>query len=191
MKIYTRTGDAGETSFIGGRVSKSSELMELIGTLDELNACIGLSVSQAPKELKDLTVNLRHIQNVIFNYGALIVDVEKVSDEKISQGVSTEVTRLEKEIDLADKDLNVLQNFILPGGSQVASYLHLARTVCRRAERRLFAVINNDNNFSMEYIATLQQLAKYFNRLSDWLFQYARWTNKRLQISDEEWNKLG
>lgn len=190
MKIYTRTGDKGETGYIGGRISKSSELMELIGTVDELNAVIGVVVSMSQdQEIEPLTPLLIHNQNVIFNCGALVADINGELKNATTDLVK-EVSILEKEIDTADAELLVLQNFILPGGSQVAAHLHLARTVCRRAERNLVALITVSQDKNREYLNSLEEIGKYLNRLSDWLFVYARWVNKQLRVIDQEWNKL-
>lgn len=198
MKIYTKAGDKGETGFIGGRISKSSSLMDTIGSLDELSAHLGIVATQAKSAKLDiLHEQTTHIQNIIFNYGALIADVGGQNHNKSNQTVGKndqigkEVAKLEAEIDKLDAELPVLQNFILAGGSPVASHLHLARTVCRRAERSLVKLITDTNSldFSKEYLLILEEILKYFNRLSDWLFTYARWANKKLEVPDVEWNK--
>lgn len=191
MKIYTKTGDKGETSFIGGRISKASDLMELIGTLDELNAIVGIvNTNLAGSELDEVAISLTHIQNILFNCGTIAADINgEVTN--VMTDFNTEVNRLEKEIDEADAKLPVLQNFILPGGSLIASYLHLARTCCRRAERRLVILSEQSSKENKQYKAALAEVGKYLNRLSDWFFVYARFANKQLGVEDREWNKLG
>lgn len=180
MKIYTKTGDKGQTSLVGGkRVSKADLRIDAYGTVDELNSWIGLvaDVSEA-----DITAKLRAIQNTLFNVGALLaVSPEKPVDLgfEISE---TYIFELEEWIDAMDKELEPLKQFILPGGHPNVSYCHLARTVCRRAERLCVALAQTSPVNDL--------LIKYLNRLSDLLFTLARYTALRLGVEEVQW-KVG
>lgn len=179
MKIYTKTGDKGETGYIGGRVSKSSERIELVGNLDELNACLGLIVGKTKNDenFSKLNQKILKLQSSIFSLGAVI------AGGKSEVNFKKETEKLEKEIDAMDKLLEPLKNFILPGGSEVAAHIHLSRTICRRAERqmvRYFDTINFTDEASVN-------LLSYLNRLSDYLFVLARFVNKNLGEEDVVW----
>ena len=176
MKIYTRTGDAGETSLIGGsRISKTNPRIDAYGTVDELNAFIGLA--RVTLEEPTLDGQLDRIQADLFEIGA---ELASVGDEKPFSGVGHErITALELAIDTMDKELDPLRNFILPGGCQAAATLHVARTICRRAERK---VIHLRNEVSVTTVV-------YLNRLSDLLFVAARWANQSQNIGDRPWNR--
>lgn len=174
MKIYTKTGDKGETGIIGKRISKTSQLINTIGTLDELNATIGLAISFLDtilfkREIEQLT----NIQSYIFNLGAILANSKSEHNFKKSTQI------LEKEIDSITKILPQLQNFILPGGSRPAGYVHFARSVCRRAEREFF-MIN-------EITKKDKDLGIFLNRLSDYLFVLARYINFKLGYEDIKW----
>lgn len=167
-KIYTKKGDFGETSLQGGRtVSKTDPIVESVGTIDELNATLG--VASVYIDQPDLSLLLYHIQNNLFDIGAELsaagVDPEMLT--KSYRVSSVMVEALEKAIDYYDENLKPLTAFILPGGSKGSAYLHLARTVCRRAERRVIAS-QFDN----------PDLLIYLNRLSDLLFVLARYLNR-------------
>ena len=170
MKIYTKTGDAGETGLFGGaRIPKNSLRISAIGTIDELNACIGTARSQIADEAID---NLLHrIQNELFNIGADLatLDTHSKSDKlRISPAF---VGTLEKDIDGLENQLPPLTNFILPGGSVAGSTLHLARTVCRRGERSIVSLADAES--------INPAILPYLNRLSDFLFVLARLVNHR------------
>ena len=173
MKIYTKTGDDGTTGLIGGsRVLKSDARIECTGTVDELNAVIGWAA--VITEL-DLLNKLRAIQNELFVIGShLASPTPSPSLPKLDE---SSIARMEKEIDEATGELAPLQNFILPGGTEISARLHLARTVCRRAERVVVG-------FTGPAI-----FVRYLNRLSDWLFTQARLANRRAGIDDVEWKK--
>lgn len=185
MKIYTKTGDKGETALYGGtRVSKASARVESYGTIDELNSFIGLAKS----EIKDEKVlnQLKKIQFDLFTLGsesATPVDKMFLANGKprlplvISE---TEIEELENWMDDFEKDLEPLQFFILPGGGKAATSLHVARTVCRRAERALV--------FLNESEEVRPELIKYLNRLSDYLFVLARYVSKINGEAEEYWN---
>ena len=178
MKIYTKTGDSGETGLFGGtRISKDSLRIDAIGTIDELNACIGTARSQ----IRDAEIdNLLHrIQNELFNIGADLatLDTHAKSDKlRISPEF---VGTLEKDIDRLENQLAPLTNFILPGGSVAGSTLHLARTVCRRSERSVVTLTDSES--------INPAILPYLNRLSDFLFVLARFVNSHQGQPEPLW----
>ncbi len=186
MKIYTKTGDKGATSLIGGtRVPKHHIRIEAYGTVDELNSFIGLlNDNVSDKEIKK---NLIRIQNELFNLGAFLsLDPKK---ENLANGKKRlnippidekSITFLEKQIDKMNENLPPMTNFILPGGHQTVSICHICRTIARRAERRATA-INEVEEIDVNLI-------KYLNRLSDYLFVLARKLSSDLQINEILWN---
>lgn len=178
MKIYTKTGDTGETSLLGGkRVPKSNLRIEAYGTVDELNAFIGL--------LKDQEVNykrgtlLLEIQDRLFTIGAVLASEPGKANIKIPDLTERDLEILEKEIDQMDALLPPLRNFVLPGGHQVVSFCHLARTVCRRAERCTTALSE------IEIVDNI--IIKYLNRLSDYLFVLGRLIAVELGVKEVTW----
>lgn len=176
MSIYTRKGDSGETSLLDKRrVKKSHQIVETIGTIDELNGHIGLSVTLLDKKVfKDLIVDLLIIQNRLFYIGSHLAS-ENLLEPTFNLPNENDIFKLEKSIDKHDSELPELKNFILPGGTKEAAELQIARSVCRRAER---------NYFRLE-AAPIQ--GKYLNRLSDFLFSSARLVNHRLKVQDTIW----
>lgn len=180
MKIYTRTGDTGETGLFGGdRVRKDHIRIAAYGAVDELNAFLG--VSQSLNDLPHLVSLLTRIQNHLFNLGALLATPQK-DRLKGMHGIQKEdIIFLEQSIDELEKDLPSLKNFILPGGSPLGASLHVARTVCRRAERDIVALASHEG-VEPEMIA-------YVNRLSDFLFVLARWVNFKKGIPEKLWEK--
>lgn len=181
VKIYTRTGDRGTTSLFGGkRVGKNSLRIEAYGCVDELNSLIGVIVASEPPA--DVLKKLTRIQEELFVLGADLSSPMDVK-AKIPRITKVYVTRLEKEIDAIDKNLPDLRNFILPGGGKVGSKLHLARTVTRRAERVIVDLS------AQEKINKNAQV--YINRLSDWLFVLARYTNKLEGAKEIPWKGRG
>lgn len=184
MKIYTKTGDTGQTSLIGGeRVAKDDARVEACGTVDELNATVGVAHSLLSMSLDDVAADLLTVQHRLFDIGAELASLteKKVKALKVPQATAEKVEQLEKQIDTYDKELDKLTNFILPGGSQAAAALHQARAVCRRAERR---VINLHGSHPVN-----PELVKYLNRLSDYLFTVARLANHRGSAQDILWQK--
>lgn len=185
MKIYTKTGDDGTTGLIGGaRVRKSDARIECYGTVDELNAAIGLAmvpqVAEAAANGSDLLNRLREVQVDLFVLGSHLATPDE-SPHKTALPLLDEamITRLEMQIDSAETELPKLRNFILPGGSETGARLHLARTICRRAERLLV-------DFSLDRPVPPIVLT-YLNRLSDWLFVHARLANKIAGVDDVPW----
>lgn len=181
MKIYTRTGDDGSTGLFGGpRVRKDAPRIEAYGTIDELNSILGLaSTAGPPPEIERL---LQRVQNELFELGA-----ELASPEAEQMGTATvgaeHIRRLEQSIDEFESTLSPLRQFILPGGTPAAAWLHLARTVCRRAERRVVSLrAAADQSVSETAVV-------YLNRLSDLLFVLARATNAAAGREDVPWTK--
>ncbi len=169
-KIYTKTGDKGETALgDGSRVAKTSSRVEAYGTVDELNSIVGIAVFHAEGKIRE---QLQTIQNDLFDLGAdLCVPITQnvKAEYPPLRMVNTQTERLESEIDQVNKDLSPLRSFVLPGGTLLASYLHQCRTVARRAER-LTVGLSKQESINPDTI-------KYLNRLSDWFFVMARVTN--------------
>jgi cob(I)alamin adenosyltransferase len=185
MKIYTRTGDGGDTAlFGGGRVSKDHQRVAAYGTVDELNASVGVAVAASADA--DIRGKLVRIQHDLFALGAVLATVPPQDDRPRPKGLpglpEERVAEMEAWMDAAEAELAPLRAFILPGGSPGAAALHLARTVCRRAER---AVV---------HLSTVEPVDKrivvYLNRLSDLLFTFARLENHRAGSPDVEWRKV-
>ncbi len=177
MKIYTRTGDAGETSLYGGvRVSKADPRVDAYGEVDEVNAWLGFA--RASKLGPDLDAEVHELQRDLFALGAHLADPSARGSqvEKTALGDS-QVVRLEMLIDRLETDLPPLRRFILAGGSPAGAALHLARTVCRRAERKMVAL-----DPPIDPV-----LIRYVNRLSDLLFVLARVVNHRAGVPESEW----
>jgi cob(I)alamin adenosyltransferase len=181
MKIYTKTGDGGETSlFGGGRVRKDAARIAAYGTVDELNSILGVVVSFSDDESLNRVVG--GIQTDLFTLGADLATPTNVTLSTVVRVGEEHYTKLEKLIDGFEEELDPLKQFILPGGSSCAALLHLARTVCRRAEREVVHCAQS------EEINT--SVAVYLNRLSDLLFVLARIVNKRSNVDDIPWNAL-
>ncbi|MCK8493513.1 MULTISPECIES: cob(I)yrinic acid a,c-diamide adenosyltransferase [Spirosoma] len=179
MKIYTRAGDTGQTALIGGRrVSKADLRIDAYGTVDELNAWIGL--------VRDQPINsqrkefLKEIQDRLFTIGAeLATDPEKAPKRPVPSIVANDVFLLEQAMDTMDIDLPELRSFVLPGGHESVSFCHLARTVCRRAERM---VIRLNEEFLIDNL-----VIQYLNRLSDYLFVLCRKMSYELDVEEVSW----
>ena len=179
MTLYTKTGDGGETAlFDGTRVRKSEGRVAAYGDVDELNATLGIALASGVDD--DLSELVGHIQRDLFALGSRLADPrERIADrvEKTDLG-EADVRRLEDAIDRYDAELPPLRRFVLPGGSAAASAFHLARGVCRRAERSIVAL-------GAQRVPI--QLLQYINRLSDLLFVLARVTNRRRDVPEREW----
>jgi cob(I)alamin adenosyltransferase len=188
MKIYTKTGDGGDTGlFGGGRIRKNADRIAAYGTIDELNAVLGVARAEllrAPlandAEGGELDTLLDEIQNRLFDLGA---ELATPAPEQRGTALLAErhVERLERAIDHYEGTLPALQQFVLPGGSAAAAQLHLARCVCRRAERLVVTLADHEG---------VRELAlRYINRLSDFLFVVARVANRRAGVGDSPWSK--
>ena len=188
-RIYTRTGDQGDTALVGGmRVPKESARLEAYGTIDELNSIIGIVRSYLPQYrerfgagFEAYAQTLRRIQNELFDLGSELAtppDGEYPQMHKMGAG---EVKRLEEEMDAMEQELEPLKSFTLPGGGILNAFLHQARTVCRRAERECWRLKREE--------AVSDNLVIYVNRLSDHLFVQSRWVAKRLGEPEFLWDR--
>ena len=183
MKIYTRTGDGGKTSVIGARVEKDDARVEAYGTIDELNSFVGQAAAVIARlqdgEWSDRLEQLTIIQHELFDCGS---DLSYASPDpgklKVTPGMTE---RLERWIDELEAANPPLEKFILPGGSEPAALLHVCRTVCRRAERRVVSLSREQE--------CPGEVRKYLNRLSDYFFSAARAANARLNVTDVEYER--
>ncbi len=178
MKIYTKAGDAGRTSLFGGKkTSKDDIQIEAYGTVDELNSHLGAAISALTDE-KSITT-LKSIQSILFDIGSHLAS-DGTSDSFLPEIKEQMIEALESEIDRMDASLEPLRSFILPGGNAAISQLHICRTVCRRAERRV-VTLNNISEIN-------PLLIKYLNRLSDYFFVIARYQAALDGIDETKWN---
>ena len=178
MKIYTRTGDDGTTGLLGpGRVRKSDPRVEAYGSVDELNAVLGQA--RAVDSSRWLADDLESIQSRLFTVGAELATLSEALRSELQRLAEDDIAGLERLIDRLEADLPPLTQFILPGGSMLAAQMHLARTVCRRAERRVVALAAES--------AVDPLIVRYLNRLADLLFVMARWCNHRSGVPEIPW----
>ncbi|QIZ07940.1 cob(I)yrinic acid a,c-diamide adenosyltransferase [Priestia megaterium] len=178
MRIYTRTGDKGKTSIIGGRVDKDDTRVEAYGTVDEVNCFVGQAIQELdPQLFKDVLDDLEKIQHELFDCGG---DLANVTEKRVIKLQQESIDYLEKKIDEHIKEAPELERFILPGGSKPAASIHIARTVTRRAERLVVKLVKADSK-------TPELALMYLNRLSDYFFALARVINFRLNVSDVEY----
>lgn len=178
MKIYTKTGDKGSTSLLGGaRVSKADQRINAYGTIDELNCHVGLVADQEVNATR--LELLRHIQNQLFSIGSLLAAAPDKEIKYLPQLEASEVSLLEEEMDKMNELLPEMKNFILPGGNQAVSYCHLARVVCRRAEREVVLLSQQEKVADVVIV--------YLNRLSDYFFVLARKMAHELGIQEVIW----
>lgn len=178
MKIYTRTGDKGDTSLYGGqRVPKDALRIEAYGTVDELNSVLG--IVRADNGNPEIDGLLAGIQNALFVLGADLATPRSDGRSTVRRIGPSDASDLEREIDALENRLEPLRNFILPGGSSVASRLHFARTVCRRAERNVVRLSHNED--------IGDAVVAYLNRLSDFLFILARFANAAAGVPETPW----
>lgn len=189
-KVYTKTGDKGKTRLAGGQeVWKDSLRVEAYGTIDELNATIGVvralntEVSGNESAKERLEAELRWIQNKLFDVGSLLATAPGQTFKHMPQVTERDVERLEKLIDQCQEDLAPLKEFILPGGGKVSAFLHQARTVCRRAERVCVALSKAEPVDPV--------IVTFVNRLSDTLFVLARWVSKMQAEPEFLWERHG
>ena len=187
-RVYTRTGDRGETALVGGtRVPKDAARIEDYGTIDELNAAVGLARAFNEERLGEgeghrwLDEVLRRLQNRLFDLGSELATPENAVYEGMFRVGEAEVRELERLIDECQKELAPLKSFVLPGGGRIGAFLHQARTVCRRAEREILRLSR------VEPIG--EWPLKYVNRLSDLLFVLSRWVAKRLGEREYLWER--
>jgi cob(I)alamin adenosyltransferase len=187
-KVYTRTGDKGKTRLAGGQpVWKDHLRVEAYGTVDELNACLGVarafnrSEGEAGEPSQRLETELRWVQNKLFDVGGLLATVPGQVFKNMPKVTAKDVTRMEQVIDTCQKDLPPLKEFILPGGGQLPSLLHHARTVCRRAERVCVTLARSEK--------VDPAILKFLNRLSDALFVLARWVARTQGEAEVLWER--
>jgi len=187
-RVYTRTGDRGETALVGGRrVPKDAPRIEAYGTIDELNAVIGLARVFNEERLAEaeghrwLDGVLRRLQNQLFDLGSELATPEDAVYEGMYRVGDADVRELERLIDECQKDLQPLKSFVLPGGGRVGAFLHQARTVCRRAEREILR---------LSRVEPLPEWPlRFVNRLSDLLFVLSRWVARRLGEPEYLWER--
>lgn len=183
-KIYTRTGDKGSTRLVDGScVEKFNPRVEAYGTVDELNSYLGLVRVHLNREavLFSLDKAFEKIQNELFNIGSLLACDKDEVFKMLPTIRAEQVEFMEKEIDIMTAELPELKNFILPAGGEAACHLHVARTMCRRAERRSAEIAMRDERYDLSL--------RYLNRLSDFLFVAARWANHKVNQPEVLWTK--
>jgi cob(I)alamin adenosyltransferase len=187
-RVYTRAGDKGDTALVGGRrVPKDSPRIEAYGTIDELNSIIGLARAFNAEQKKPsqkshwLDEVLRRLQNELFDLGSELATPAESFYEGMFRVGTEQVTALERLMDECQKELTPLKSFVLPGGGRVGGFLHQARTVCRRAERRVLELSRAEDIGEWPL--------KYVNRLSDLLFVLSRWVGKHLGETEYLWQR--
>lgn len=187
-RVYTRTGDKGNTALVGGkRVPKDSPRIESYGTIDELNSIVGLARAFNAEKVDEgeayryLDEVLAKIQDELFDLGSELATPEDAAYEGMYRVGASEVKRIEETIDHCQKDLAPLKSFILPGGGKVGAFLHQCRTVCRRAEREILRLMRDEQLGEWP--------VKYVNRLSDLFFVLARWIAKQSGEEEALWQR--
>jgi cob(I)alamin adenosyltransferase len=183
-RIYTKGGDKGETSLVGGqRVGKDDPRIEAFGSVDELNAFLGLARMSAHESgdprLQALAAILLRVQHELFNLGSILATRPEDVHPKQPRVTDAEVEQLEREIDASNAELAPLRSFVLSGGTRVNAELHAARTICRRAERLLIGLARRER--------VPGEAIRYLNRLSDALFVWSRWANHILGVAEVLW----
>ena len=180
-RVYTRRGDEGETSLAGGqRVAKDSARIEAYGTVDELNAFLGLARATATEiGLGDFAAMLLRVQHELFNLGSILATLPEDVHPRQARVTGREITRLEQEMDKMNERLPELRSFVLPGGCRLNAELHVCRTVCRRAERRLVSLARVEQ--------APPEAVQYLNRLGDALFVWSRWTSVETGAPETLW----
>jgi cob(I)alamin adenosyltransferase len=180
-RIYTKTGDQGQTHLAGGqRVSKDSPRIECYGTVDELNAFVGMAAISARESVPALVPILRRVQHELFNLGSILATRPEDVHPKQARITEAEVLQLEHEIDRMNQDLAPLRSFVLPGGTRLNTELHACRTICRRAERLAVSLAREES--------IPAEIVRYLNRLSDALFVWSRWVNQALGVPEVLWD---
>ena len=187
-RVYTRKGDAGGTALVGGQhIAKDDPRIEAYGTVDELNAFVGIArqtLQESPLYIEDLALRdfdgiLRRVQHELFNLGSILATLPEDVRPLQPRVTQVEVDRLEAEIDRCQTDLAPLRSFVLPGGCRLNADLHVTRTICRRAERRCVALTRTQGVDPLAIV--------YLNRLSDAFFVWSRWVSKRLGAAETLW----
>ena len=179
-RIYTKTGDQGQTHLAGGqRVSKDSLRIECYGTVDELNAFAGMAVVSSAEIIPELAAILLRVQHELFNLGSILATKPEDVHPKQARITTAEIEQLEREIDRMNADLAPLRSFVLPGGSRLNTELHACRTICRRAERIAVSLAREES--------IPPEIVQYLNRLSDAFFVWSRWANHVLGIAEVLW----
>jgi cob(I)alamin adenosyltransferase len=179
-RIYTKGGDKGQTSLVGGeRVPKDATRIECYGTVDELNAFLGMASVSAAEAVPPLVPILRRVQHELFNLGSILATRPEDVHPKQPRVTEAEIQQLEKEIDGMNADLAPLRSFVLPGGSRISTELHACRTICRRAERIAVRLAREEQ--------VPPEAIRYLNRLSDALFVWSRWVNHYLNVPEVLW----
>lgn len=185
-RIYTRAGDSGQTHLAGGqRIFKDDLRIDCYGTVDELNAFIGLArttteeIARRFEKLQNLAAILKRVQHELFNLGSILATLPEDVHPKQARVTDAEVKQLEREIDASNDELPSLRSFVLPGGSRLDAELHVCRTVCRRAERLLVRLAREQS--------VPAETVRYLNRLSDALFVWSRWVNHVLGETETLW----
>lgn len=180
-RIYTKTGDKGETGLVGGqRVPKDAQRIEVYGTVDELNAFVGLvRVSAAENGLAEFEGILERVQHELFNLGSVLATLPEDMHPAQARVTQATIEQLEKDIDRYNAELPALRSFVLPGGTRLCAELHVCRTVCRRAERELVTLSHQEE--------IPREALLYLNRLSDALFVWSRWVNQALGVAEAVW----
>ncbi len=179
-RIYTKTGDRGETHLAGGqRVAKDSLRITCYGTVDELNAFVGMAGVSAAEAVPELAAILRRVQHELFNLGSILATKPADVHPKQACITTAEIEQLEKEIDRMNAGLPPLRSFVLPGGSRLNTELHACRTICRRAERAAVSLAREEE--------IPPEAVQYLNRLSDAFFVWSRWANHVLGIPEVLW----
>jgi cob(I)alamin adenosyltransferase len=177
-RVYTRQGDAGDTALAGGqRVPKDSLRIDAYGTVDELNAFIGVARAGAPDTLAAI---LLRVQHELFNLGSILATMPEDVHPKQARITDADVAQLEAEMDRANEELAPLRSFVLPGGSRLNAELHVCRTVCRRAERRCVALSRVES--------VPPEAIRYLNRLSDAFFVWSRWASHLANAPETLWD---
>jgi cob(I)alamin adenosyltransferase len=181
-RIYTKRGDSGETGLVGGqRVRKDTPRIEAYGTVDELNAFVGLAAVSCAEDsrLTPLAAILRRVQHELFNLGSILATEPADVHPHQPRVTDAEIAQLEREIDSMNADLPALRSFVLPGGTRLNAELHVTRTVCRRVERLVVAMAREES--------VPPGVIPYLNRLSDAMFVWSRWVNHVLGIPEVLW----
>jgi cob(I)alamin adenosyltransferase len=180
-RIYTRTGDQGETRLAGGqKIAKDDLRIECYGTVDELNAFVGAArVTAEQVRLQEFAATLKRVQHELFNLGSILATLPEDVHPKQPRITADEIAKLEQEIDAANAELAPLRSFVLPGGSRLDAELHICRTICRRAER-LLVTLAKEQQIPAEAL-------QYLNRLSDAFFVWSRWANHALGAAESLW----